>query len=81
MNYCCVLDKYSVISQVRICIIPLWREAMWEPSVWPNHFGTNHFVDHVLQYIRLKTSDLKSYPCVCLFYNDLLMWNVYTMLN
>ena len=33
-------------------------------------------------YIRLKTSDLKShYPCVCLFYNDLLMWNVYTMPN
>ena len=31
----CVLDKYSVISRVRICIIPLWREAMWEPSVWP----------------------------------------------
>ena len=34
-EFCCVLDKYSVISQVRICIIPLWREAMWEPSVWP----------------------------------------------
>ena len=43
---------------------------------------TNRFVDHFLQYIRLKTSDLKShYPCVCLFYNDLLMWNVSTMLN
>ena len=34
-EFCCVLDKYSVISQVGIFIIPLWREAMWEPSVWP----------------------------------------------